>query len=174
MERAFSGGWKLAVCLVAAFGIILSLAGCAVSQQPAGAEASNANSKYMAQVNQIVDELGAKLDSFEDAVSRDDVVSMRTQVDGAFAALGKLENLEAPADLKEIQEYYSDGCSSLKDALSAYVDLYTEIQSATDQQPFDYSTYDERLGEIQDAYNAGIETLKNGDQKVTELGTDKK
>ena len=127
----------------------------------------------MAQVNQIVDELGTKLDSFEDAVSRDDVVSMRTQADGAFAALDKLNELQAPDDLKEIQEYYSDGCSSLKDALSAYIDLYTEVQSATQQQPFDYSTYDERLAQIQKAYNTGIETLKNGDQKVTELGTDK-
>lgn len=173
MQRALKSGWKLAVCLMVAFGVVFALAGCAAPQQPTSAETSNANSKYMAQVNQIVDELGTKLDSFEDAVSRDDVVSMRTQADGAFAALDKLNELQAPDDLKEIQEYYSDGCSSLKDALSAYIDLYTEVQSATEQQPFDYSTYDERLAQTQEAYNTGIETLKNGDQKVTELGTDK-
>ncbi|MCI8366408.1 MAG: hypothetical protein HFJ66_02245 [Eggerthellaceae bacterium] len=170
METALKRGWKIAAGIAAAAALMLALGGCAANvDQPTSAETSDANRNYMAQVNQIVDELGVKLTAFDDAVSRDDVVSMRTQADGAFAVLDKLDKLETPDDLKEVQEFYSDGCSNLKDALSAYVDLYTEISSATDDQPFDYSTYDERLKSIQDTYNQGIEALKAGDQKASEL-----
>lgn len=170
MHKVFKRGWKQMVVVVAAMGLALVLGGCvAGSQQAAIGENVNANSKYMAEVNQAVEELSTKLGAFDDAVSRNDVVSMRTQADGAFAALDKLNNVQTPDNLKEVQEYYSDGCNSLKEALSAYVDLYTEIESATAQQPFDYSTYDQRLAAIQETYNTGIEALKAGDQKVTEL-----
>lgn len=52
------------------------------------------------------------------------------------------------------------------------MDLYTEIDSATDQQPFDYSTYEQRLASIQSAYDTGLQALRAGDQKVTELRSD--
>ena len=48
------------------------------------------------------------------------------------------------------------------------MDLYAEIESATDEAPFDYSTYESRLAEIQSAYNEGIEQLKAADTAATE------
>ncbi|WP_282209694.1 hypothetical protein [Parvibacter caecicola] len=173
MQKVLKSACKQVLALAAVAGLVLALAGCVAGpQQAATGENANANSQYMAQVNQAVEELSTKLGAFDDAVSRNDVVSMRTQADGAFAALDKLNQLQPPEALKEVQEYYSDGCASLKEALSGYVDLYTEIDSATDQQPFDYSTYEQRLSSIQSAYDTGLQALRAGDQKVTELRSD--
>ena len=36
----------------------------------------------------------------------------------------------------------------MKDALNSYIDLYTEIDSATEAQPFDWSTYADRIAQI--------------------------
>ena len=57
----------------------------------------------------------------------------------------------------------------LEEALDAYIALYTEIENATEEDPFDYATYDERLKEIQDRYNKGLEKLQAGDKEATNL-----
>lgn len=153
-----------ALCL----GALLALAGCAAQGNPA-TEAQTANRQYMAQVNQTMDDLAQRLEGFEEAVSRGDVVTMRTQADNAFKALDTLAGLDAPEPLKEVQQDYVDGCSSLKDALNGYIALYTEVASATEDHPFDYSTYDQRVKDIQDTYDQGIDQLKAGDARAAEL-----
>lgn len=142
--------------------LALPLAGCA-QQNTAQNEQQNENRQYMTQVNQEMEELNTRLTSFTDAVSRGDVVTMRTQADNAFKAIDDLAAIEAPEALKDVQSDYVDGCNGLKNALNSYITLYTEIESATDANPFDYSTYDSRLAEIQEAYNAGIDKLKAAD-----------
>ena len=37
--------------------------------------------------------------------------------------------------MKDLQTNYVDGCNKLKDALNSYIDLYTEISSATEERP---------------------------------------
>ena len=59
---------------------------------------------------------------------------------------------------------YEEGAGKLRDALNDYVALYTEISSSTDAQPFDWSTYDARLAEIQQGYDEGIAKLKETDE----------
>ena len=108
--------------------------------------------------------LDSRLSDFVDAVSRGDVVTMRTQADNAFKVLDDLSSLEAPEPLKDVAAGYVDGANSLKDALNSYIQLYTEIDGATASEPFDWSTYDSRLQAIQDAYNAGIDKLKAADE----------
>ncbi|OUO87125.1 hypothetical protein B5F40_14085 [Gordonibacter sp. An230] len=156
----------LAVLCAAALAVA-TLGGC-MQQDTSAAQRQADNREYMSQVNQTMEDLQERLASFTDAVSRGDVVSMRTQADNAFKTIDDLGKLEAPEDLKDIQQAYVDGAGALKDALSDYVDLYTEIDSATEEQPFDWASYDERIGDIQDQYNAGIEKLEEGDQKAAE------
>ncbi len=153
------------VIAVACAGVLMiaALAGCA-QQGSRGDQDQLDRRQYMSQVNQAMDDLQTKLDSFSDAVSRDDVVGMRTQADNAFKALDDLNGLEVPDAVKDIQQEYVDGTNSLKDALNAYIDLYTEIESATDEHPFDWSSYDQRIAEIQAQYDAGIDKLKKGDE----------
>lgn len=159
----------LALCAACAFALaVFALAGCStVSQNSQVNEQQTANRQYMTQVNQKMDALTTRLSSFSDAVSRDDLVTMRTQADNAFKVIDELSSLDVPSDMKDIQEGYLDGCTDLKEALAAYIELYSDIEAATDAQPFDYSTYADRLQAIQDQYDAGIEKLKAGDESAT-------
>ena len=158
---------KTVVALCAGVLMVAGLAGCA-QQDSAATQQQAANRQYMTQVNQVMDDLQGKLDSFTDAVSRGDVVGMRTQADNAVKAIDELGKLEVPDELKEIQQDYVDGTGKLKDALNGYVGLYTEIDSATDSQPFDWASYDQRVDDIQKLYDEGINKLKDGDSKAVE------
>lgn len=158
---------KIAAALCAGVFMVATLGGCA-PQDTAATQQQSANRQYMTQVNQVMDDLQGKLESFTDAVSRGDVVGMRTQADNAVKSIDELNKLEVPDDLKDIQQDYVDGTGKLKDALDAYVGLYTEIDSATDDQPFDYATYDQRVSDIQKQYDDGINKLKDGDSKAAE------
>ncbi|WP_139650510.1 hypothetical protein [Raoultibacter phocaeensis] len=157
------------ILTIALSGVLVAavLGGC-MAQNTANTE-QTANRQYMSQVNQAMEDLTNRLDGFNQAVTNNDLVGMKTQADNAFKAIDDLNALEAPEGLKDIQTAYVDGCNDLKDALTKYIDLYTEIESATEEEPFDYATYDARLKEIQDTYDSGIEHLEEADKKATEM-----
>lgn len=161
---------KLIRVLAVAFAGVMCafmLSGCMANNAANTQQADNR--QYMAKVNQSMDDLQTRLDGFNDAVSRTDLVGMRTQADNAYKAIDDLAALTPPDALKDIQTSYVDGCNDIKDALNLYIDLYTEIENATEEQPFDYATYDSRLKEIQDKYDSGITKLGDGDTKAAEL-----
>ena len=147
------------------------LAGC---QSPAtgATDQQQANRTYMTKVNQAVEDLNLRLADFDEAVAQGNAVNMRTKADDAFAAIDALQAVDTPDAMKDLQQNYVDGCTKLKDALSAYIDLYTEIDSATEEHPFDYATYDDRLKAVQDAYNEGIDKLKAADEEALKLNED--
>ncbi len=147
----------LACAIVLSIGV---LAGCANSAMNAATSEQQANRTYMSQVNEIMEELQEGLGSFVDAVSRGDVVNMRTQADNAYQALDKLAALEAPEALGDIQEKYEDGTAKLREALDGYVTLYTEMSGAS----FDMATYDDRIAKIQKLYDEGVKLMKEGDE----------
>ena len=152
---------KLTATVCAAALSVAVLGGCMPQQQTSAAsQAQSDNRAYMTQVNQTMETLQTRLNGFSDAVSRGDVVTMRTQADNAFKALDELDSQEAPDAL---------GSEQLENALNAYIELYTEIDSATDTQPFDWSTYDQRIADIQAAYNSGLEKLQEGDKTAADL-----
>ena len=125
-----------------------------------------ANRTYMSQVNETMVELDGNLDSFVDAVSRGDVVNMKTQADNAYKVLDKLSELEAPEALSDVHKKYVEGTQKLEEALDAYIQLYTEAEKAG--KNFEWSGYDERLKEIQDLYDSGIKALEEGDKAASE------
>lgn len=136
------------------------LFGCANSTTSVTTESQQANRAYMSQVNEIMESLDDGLDLFVDAVSRGDIVNMRTQADNAYRALDKLGSLEAPDELADVQEKYLSGTEKLREALDAYISLYTDASSDS----FDWSTYDNRIKEIQDLYDEGLQDLEDGDK----------
>ncbi len=167
-------GFSMSITKAKAVGVVIAavlafgaLAGCV--GQTAVNEQENANREYLSQVNQVMDDLETALASFTDAVSRNDVVGMQTQAENASAKLDSLGSIEAPESLEAVHQSYQDGTAKLRDALNGYVALYIEIDSATDAQPFDWSTYDARLTEIQKNYDAGIEALEAGDKAAAEV-----
>lgn len=164
-QRKFA---RLAALVCAGAMLAALLVGC-TQQDSAASEQQAASRQYMSSVNQSMEDLSSRLEGFEDAVSRGDAVTMRTQADNAFKALDNLTAIEPPEELKDVHAGYVDGCKELREALSAYVSLYTEIDSATAEHPFDYATYNDRLKAIQDQYNDGIAQLEAADKKATEL-----
>ena len=109
---------KVLVAMFAGVLMVAALGGCA-QQDTAAAQQQSENRQYMTQVNQTMDDLKSRLESFTDAVSRGDVVGMRTQADNAFKAIDDLSNLNVPDALKDIQKEYVDGTADLKDALNS-------------------------------------------------------
>lgn len=148
-----------------------ALAGC-MSPNTGATDQQQANRTYMTKVNQTMEDLNGRLGDFDDAVARGDVVTMRTQADNAFTAIDALSAIDTPDAMKSLQSGYVDGCNALKDALNAYIDLYTEIESATEEHPFDYGSYDERIKAVQDKYNDGINKLKAADEEALKLNED--
>ena len=59
-----------------------------------------------------------------------------------------------------VQGYYTDGTKKMRDALDAYINLYTELEAGS----FDQSTYSKRIADVQKLYDEGVETLKKGDE----------
>lgn len=162
MNRAFAVRFGALMCAMAL--VLGVLAGCGNSAMNAATEAQQANRAYMSQVNEVMESLGDGLDAFVDAVSRGDIVNMRTQADNAYKALDKLDGLEAPDELSDVQEKYQAGTKKLREALDAYIALYTEASSDS----FDWSTYDDRIKEIQDLYDEGLADLEDGDKTAAD------
>lgn len=161
MKQGTISKLALAICLAIS---CAAFAGCAGGQQQGATESQKANRAYMAQVNETMVELDAQLDQFTDAVSRGDVVNMRTQADNAYKSLDKLAKIEAPEELKPIKESYVAGAEKLRTALDEYIDLYTEM-SAKDSD-IDKESYDERIKSIQQLYDEGVAALQQGDEKA--------
>ena len=153
-----------AVCTVALSGAML--AGCANSAANNAATAEQqAGRAYMSQVNETMAELDEGLDSFVAAVSRNDLVNMRSQAENAYQALEKLGDIEAPEAYEDVQKHYVDGTGKLREALDDYIALYTDMNGAS----FDQSTYDKRIADIQKLYDDGVSDLEEGDKAASEI-----
>ena len=150
--------------LACALAMSVALAGCASQGSSAATEEQRANRAYMSQVNETMVELESGLDSFVDAVSRGDVVNMRTQADNAYKMLDELADLKAPDALADVQKDYVDGAGKLREALDAYITLYTEASQKGES--FDWTAYDKRIAEIQALYDEGVKALEEGDDKA--------
>ncbi len=162
----------LAAVFAAALMGCLMLTGCAQtqSQQPANQEEAGPTSQsFMSDMNMASAKLQEKMDGFADAVSREDLVSMQMQADAAYGAIDDMAAVEAPEELSDLKQRYVDACGQLKEALSQYVALYQEIKTATTRAPFDYSTYADRIAQVQTAYDAGLQALKDADQAASEM-----
>lgn len=141
------------------------MAGCAGGAGVAASEEQQANRAYMSQVNQTMEELDSNLDGFVDAVSRGDVVNMRSQAENAYKTLDKLKDIEVPDSMTDIQAGYTEGTEKLREALDGYITLYTDASSSS----FDWSTYDARIADIQELYDAGVEALETADKTAADM-----
>ena len=163
MNSSFAAKLATAACVAA---LSVALAGCAPSASTSATEAQQANRAYMSQVNETMAELDAKLDKFVDAVSRGDVVNMRTQADNAYKTLDKLANIEAPEDLKDVKDDYVNGTAKLREALDEYIDLYTDAAKSDSSGDVDKAAFNKRIAEIQALYDEGVALLQKGDEAV--------
>ena len=155
---------KISAAIACVVALCVALAGCTQGASTSGTESQQANRAYMSQVNETMVQLDESLDKFVDAVSRGDIVNMRTQANNAYKVLDKLSDIEAPDDLKDVRDDYVKGTGKLREALDGYIDLYAEM--ADKQASADKSTYEARIAEIQSLYDEGVALLKAGDEAV--------
>lgn len=151
---------KLAALACAIALACAALAGCANNASTSATAEQQANRAYMSQVNEIMEELGGGLDSFVDAVSRNDIVNMRTQADNAFKVLNTLVELEAPEALADVQKKYTEGVEKLQSALEGYINLYADMSAGS----LDQAAYEDRVAQVQALYDEGVKLLEEGDQ----------
>ena len=150
---------KCIIALLSALVLSLALVACTQAADTA-TDAQKANRAYMSQVNETMNSLSGSLSSFVEAVSRDDVVNMRAQADNAYQLLDKLEALEAPEGLADVKDGYVEGSTKLREALDAYITLYSEAKNSA---TFDWSKFDARMASIQSLYDQGIAALEKAD-----------
>lgn len=142
------------------------LSGCASSATQAN-DPQTLNRQYMANVNQIMDEIDAQMTEFSTVIKEGEVVSLDTQLANINNSVDKLKALSVPDAMKDIQSDYLKGAEELQAAFAAYVDLYEDVK-APENGTFDFATYNDRLNEVRTHYEAGIEALESADQKASE------
>lgn len=163
MKKRFASILVLSACVIALCAGVL--AGCT---NPTGSQSNTEqqqNRAYMSQVNEIIIEANGRLDAFVSAVSDGDIVNIKATANEAMRTLSKLSSLEAPDALKDIQKDYVDGSEKLSEALTQYVDLFSNMQSDTADQ----AVTKEALTQIQDLYDEGVSLLKSADEAAAEL-----
>ncbi len=159
-----------ASALAAALALALfTVTGCA--QQTQSQESNVVTpSDYMVSLNAAADNLKSVFTEFTDAASSDDIFTMQAKIDEASAAIDEMCELEAPEAMDEVKAKYTEALSTLKATLSDYLDLYLELDDA--QQggaAFDYSTFSDRLEELQMRYDQGLGLLEDADKLATDL-----
>lgn len=161
MKKAFKSALMAGLCATIMGAGLLS--GCAGANSALDDETAK-NRQFMATVNQVMVDVQSALAGFNDAVGSGDVVAMKTQLDNTADCLETLNKIEAPAGLSDIKQDYVDGTQALQGALSDYVTLYSEISAATENAPFDWSAYSDRVAQINSTYQDGIAKLQAGDE----------
>ena len=144
----------------------LMLSGCASNAQQAN-DPQTLNRQYMANVNQIMDEIDAQMTEFSTIVKEGEVVSLGTQLAAINNSVDKLKALSVPDEMKDIQSDYLKGTEELQTAFAAYVDLYEDVK-APENGTFDFATYGDRLNDVKSHYEAGIQALESADQKAAD------
>ena len=160
---------KAGAALCAAMLMGALLAGCFGSGQTE--DPNRQYRTYLSQVNQIMSEFDESLEGFTDAVSRNDVVTMGSQLDQALKTLDKLDGLNVPASMGDVQKSYLKATETLEGALRDYVALYTEIDAAAQDGNVDWSAYSGRIDKIQASYEEGVKALEDADAAAAKAGT---
>lgn len=155
------------VAVVFCMALMGALAGCGSTDQASSSssDGASANRDYMSNANTIIEQLQDNLNDFSDAVSDDNLVSMKAAAKKAYQSIDRFKQLKPTDTLKPVHTEYVKGCDDLKDALEQYIDLFSDQKKSklTDQQ------YKDRLKKVQDKYNSGMDHLKEGDKKATSL-----
>ena len=152
------------ICVTMCACVLLGLLAACVPSATGSADVKQQRRAYMSQVNETMAQLREDMVPFKDAVSRGDVVDMKAQAENAYKTLDKFAAIKPPEELAEVHQLYVDGTGKLREALDAYITLYTEIQGGS----FDWSTYDKRKDEIQKLYDEGVQKLEAADKAAVD------
>ena len=146
----------------------LALAGCAAPNQPSTDEKAADNRAYMAQINQKASDLDVVLTDFQAAVGDQDAVAMKAASSRAATIVGQVKASEAPEKLVPIKDEYVKGLEQLQAALDQYTQLYIDLNAGS----IDQAAYGDRLRQVQEAYDQGVEALKSADEQAVTIANE--
>lgn len=163
---SFSNMVRVAVAALALCALALC-AGCS-SQLPGESESENTASQYMVNLNDRSAELKDKLEEFSAAASEQRISTMQAKAEEAYSVLDEMASIEAPESLDDLKAKYSDAATQLKDALSDYISLYTEVFDSGQPSSSESSAYAERVESIQKQYDGALNALEEADKMAAE------
>ena len=79
-----------------------------------------------------------------------------------------VKNTDATDRLQTVKDDYVDALCTLDDAMKAYVQLYTDVQNGSVSD----ASYQQRLSDVQNAYNSGVEKMKAADDAVVKISNE--
>ena len=149
------------IIAIAAFAAALVLAsGCTAAVQHGQETPAQKHRGFMSQVNSYMDDFGKNMETFSEAVAKNDIVAIKMASEKAFKIQDQINSIDAPDDLSDVKQKYCDGIKKVEEALSDYIKLYSDSTTPS----FDQTTYNERIEAIQKKYNEGADLLKEGDE----------
>lgn len=143
----------------------LAITGCTTQSASSTTSEAEQNRQYMATLNQQVTDIQTDLVAFQDAVAKQDAVTMKAQLSSVDKLIDSVKNTDCSSTLQPAKDAYVDALCSLDDALESYVTLYTDVANGT----IDSATYNERLSSVQSAYDAAMDKLKSADDKIVSI-----
>ena len=91
--------------------------------------------------------------------------TMKAQLTSVDKLIESVKNTDCSSTLQPAKDMYVDALCSLDDALESYVELYTDVANGS----VDSATYDERLANVQSAYDDAMDKLKSADDKIVSI-----
>lgn len=162
----FKRMFAIAFTAVSMLAAALLLASCgAFAPGAEQGDTAQDNRQYMASLNQQMFDLQEAMNDFQDAVSNQNTVAMKTAMAEVEKVLATVDNQKAPDSLKDVKKQYSAALTSLNDAMSAYVDVYEQVQEGS----LNGSDAAEEIEKVQDAYDESVDLLKDADEAVSKL-----
>ena len=154
---------------IACAAFVLGMTGCSSQTGMDIEDKPKTASEYMVDLNDYSGRLQAKMQELAEAAGEGKISAMQTKAQEAYAMLDEMADLEAPDEISEIKNQYNDAATQLKGALNDYMTLYTELYDSADSDAFDYSTYVQRLEDIQKQYDSALGVLEDADKKASEM-----
>lgn len=118
---------------------------------------------YLAQINSISQDFKNIISDFETDVKNKDIDSMKNKLSEADKLIEDFKSIDAPEPCKDVASAYSDGFMKLQQALSKYVQIYSDINSGSAT-----SDTSQQITEIQNLYNQALEQLRQADKLAAE------
>lgn len=165
MKHLIKAGKVSFVALACA--LAFALVGCSATSGAQSEEAKQAgeNRQYMAQLNKQMSDLQQVMDDFQTAVSEQNTVAMKAQVEKAQGIAQAIDASEPTDSLSDAKDLYVDALNTLNGAMSDYADMYIQAENGT----ISGDDLKGRMEKVQEAYDEGVEKLKTADDAVAKL-----
>lgn len=160
--------FKLAASL--AIGTVLMifislLCGCGVINQNSGDINKVKTQAYMTELNTVTHDFGNIINDFQNDIKEKNLDNMKNKLETSSKLIEEFNKLNPPESCVNVHKTYSDAFSLLQQALSTYVQIYSDFVNKN----FDENILNQRIDDAQKTYNQGVELLNKGDKLALEV-----